>query len=56
MRQKNEKTLIKSKKNVAYPSYDELDAEVNEEKTQLVFTIKNEDNLVVNKVFRKPSK
>lgn len=56
LRQKNEKTLIKSKKNVAYPSYDELDAEVNEEKPQLVFTIKNEDNLVVKKVFRKPSK
>ncbi|WP_412984960.1 glycosyl hydrolase [Pontimicrobium sp. IMCC45349] len=55
-RQANENDLKKSKSSVSYPTYDELSAEVNEDKPQLVFTIKDASGNVVKKVFKKPSK
>jgi len=55
-RQKAEKKLIKDKKDVSYPSYQELYSELNEDKPELVFTIRNSNNKVVKKIYRKPSK
>ena len=55
-RQDTEKTLIKNKANINYPSYDELYQEKNEIEPKLVFTIKNSDGLVVKKVFKTPKK
>lgn len=51
-----EKDLIKNKRDVNYPSYDELKAEMNESQTELLFTIRNSENLVVKKISRKPTK
>tara|TARA_Y100000385_G_C13107846_1_gene649512 strand:- start:1358 stop:4618 length:3261 start_codon:yes stop_codon:yes gene_type:complete len=55
-RQKKEKELVKKGSNTPYPSYDELKAEVEEKAPQLVFTIKNEDGVVVKKIIKKSSK
>ena len=55
-RQKSEKELIKNKKDVSYPSYDNLYSESNEFKNRLIFTIKDSDGLVVKKVFKTPKK
>ncbi len=55
-RQKKEKELIKDEKDVSYPSYEELYNEINDEKPQLVFTIRNDKNKVIKKIFRSPSK
>ena len=55
-RQKKEKKQVKSEEDAPYPSYDELYAEVNEEKPNLIFTIKDASGKVVKKVFKKPSK
>ena len=55
-RQKAEKELIKDKIDVSYPSYQELYSELNEDKPELVFTIKNSNDKVVKKIYRKPSK
>ena len=53
-RQKSEKELIKSNKDVSYPSYENLYSESNEFKNKLIFTIKDSDGLVVKKVFKSP--
>ena len=55
-RQKKEKELIKSEEDTTYPSYEDLYAEVNEEKPKLLFTIKNSSGKVVKKIFKNPSK
>ena len=55
-RQKEEKKLIKDKKDVFYPSYNQLQNEVNEAKPELVFTIRDNKNNVVKKIYKKPSK
>ena len=49
-RQKAEKKLIKDKKDVSYPSYNQLQDEVNEAKPELVFTIRDNKNNVVKKI------
>lgn len=55
-RKTTEKDLVKNKRDVNYPSYDELKAEMNESKAELLFTIRNSENLVVKKISRKPTK
>ena len=55
-RKANEKDLVKNNRDVNYPSYDELKAEVNESQAELLFTIRNSENLVVKKISRKPTK
>lgn len=55
-RREVEKRSIEAEKDVSYPNYDQLKAEVNEEKAKLLFTIKDANNLVVKKVLRKPNK
>ncbi|OUR91871.1 glycosyl hydrolase [Flavobacteriales bacterium 34_180_T64] len=51
-----EKDLIKNEKDVIYPSHSELTAENDEDKTQLIFTIKNSNGLVVKKELKTPKK
>lgn len=51
-RQKKEKKLIKSGSDTPYPSYDALKAESEQEKEELVFTIKDAAGNVVKKQFR----
>ena len=55
-RRKKEQELIKDQKDVRYPSYDELKAEREEAKPQLVFTIRDGNGRVVKKEFREPSR
>ena len=55
-RTKEEKKLIKNKKDTFYPDYDSLKSEVEEQKPSLVFTIKNEAGKVIKKEFKKPKK
>ena len=55
-RRDNEKTLIEAKKDVSYPNYDALNAEMNENEAQLLFTIKNSNNQVIKKILEKPTK
>ena len=55
-RTKREKELIKNKKDVVYPDYDALKAEMEEREASLVFTIKNNKGQVVKKEFKKPKK
>ena len=55
-RQKAEKKLIKERKNVSYPTYNELFDEVNEAKPELVFTIRDNEENVVKKIYRSPTK
>ncbi len=55
-RQKRESKLIKDKKDVSYPTYNELYEENNEIMPQLVFTIKDKNGLVVKKIYRPLSK
>ncbi|MEL0008884.1 MAG: glycosyl hydrolase [Flammeovirgaceae bacterium] len=55
-RKTTEKDLVKNNRDVNYPSYDELKAEMNESKAELLFTIRNSENLVVKKISRKPTK
>ncbi|MDC8004258.1 glycosyl hydrolase [Aureisphaera galaxeae] len=54
-RQKREKKLIKDGKDTPYPSYDDLKAETEEGKAELVFTIKDASGKTVKKEF-KPAK
>ncbi|MAD98630.1 MAG: glycosyl hydrolase [Flavobacteriaceae bacterium] len=51
-RQKKEKALTKKGADTPYPTYDELNAEMNEGKEELVFTIKDPLSKVVKKEFR----
>ena len=55
-RQKTESKLIKDRKDVTYPSYEQLYDETNEILPQLVFTIKDQKDLVVKKIYRGLSK
>jgi len=55
-RQKEEKELIKSGSDTPYPTYDELNAEREEAKPELVFTIKDSQGKVVKKEFKPTSK
>lgn len=55
-RTKEEKALIKEKKNAVYPDYDALKAEMEEKKASLIFTIKDSNGKVVKKEFQKPKK
>lgn len=54
-RQKAEKKLVDANKDTPYPSYDQLKDEANEEASQLVFVIKDDQSKVVKKVYKKPS-
>lgn len=49
-RQKAEKEQIKEGKDVKYPTYDELEAERNEEAPYLLFTIQDTDGNVIRKL------
>jgi len=53
-RSEKEKELIKGRKDAPYPNYNQLKDERNEEKAQLVFTIKNSNGTVVKKEFKTP--
>ena len=55
-RQKAEKKLINDENDVDYPTYSELYNEINESKPELVFTIRDSENIVVKKIYRKLSK
>ncbi|WP_422104437.1 glycosyl hydrolase [Winogradskyella sp.] len=55
-RQKNEKELIKEGKDTPYPNYDNLKAETNDSKPELVFTIKDANGKVVKKEFKAAKK
>ncbi len=55
-RQKKEKELIKDGKDTPYPSYDDLKAEREEGKTELVFVIKDAGGKVVKKEFKAAKK
>lgn len=55
-RQKKEKKLIKEDKNVSYPDYNSLKAEVDEIKPQLIFTFKDSNGKVIKKIIKKPKK
>ena len=55
-RQEAEKEAAKSNGDNAYPSYEELLAETDEIKSELVFTIRNGQNEVVRKITKAPSK
>ncbi len=55
-RKKKEQKLIEEKKDVRYPTYDELKAEREEAEPQLVFTIRNAKGQVVKKEFQKPAR
>lgn len=55
-RQKKEKKLIKEGADTPYPTYDELKAEVNQPKEELVFTIKDASGKVVKKEFKSAKK
>jgi len=55
-RSKEEKDLIKNKKDTPYPTYDQLKAEKDEKEPQLVFTIKNPSGEVVKKEIKSPKK
>ncbi|MEA3477998.1 MAG: glycosyl hydrolase, partial [Bacteroidota bacterium] len=55
-RQSKEKELVKDKKPIPIPTMDELRAEEDEIAPYLVFTILDEDNNVVRKLTKKPSK
>ena len=55
-RQKAESKLIKDRKDVSYPSYEQLYDETNEILPQLVFTIKDQNDLVIKKIYRGLSK
>lgn len=56
IRQDKEKSLEKEKKDVFYPSMDELRAEINEEEVKLVWRIRNSDGKEVSRFTTSPSK
>jgi hypothetical protein len=55
-RMEAEKSLIKESKDVSYPSYDELKAEEEERKAELVFVVRDSKGDVVRRLTQKPSK
>ncbi len=55
-RKKKEKALIKKEKDTPYPTYDELQAEREEVKPELLFTIKDDAGTIVKKITKKPAK
>jgi len=55
-RQEKEKKLIKDNKDVSYPSYDELKAENEELKSELLFVIRDQEGEIIKKVAKKVGK
>jgi hypothetical protein len=55
-RQEKEKALEKDKKDVAYPSFDELKKEELEEKAQLIYVIRDAKGVEVKRLITSPSK
>lgn len=55
-RSKAEMALIKDKKDVSYPDYNQYKSENEEIAAELVFTIKDAEGIVVKKEYRKPEK
>jgi photosystem II stability/assembly factor-like uncharacterized protein len=55
-RKEKEKNLFKDKKPIPYPTWDELRAEDNEEKSYLLFTIFDEQGNVIRKLTTSPGK
>ncbi|MEM6718162.1 MAG: glycosyl hydrolase [Bacteroidota bacterium] len=55
-RQKNDKKLVKTGSDAPYPSYNDLVAEANEGKPELMFTIKDTNGNIIKKEFRGVSK
>ncbi len=55
-RSKTEKELIKDKKDVSYPNYNQYKAEKDEKAAELIFTIKDASGNVVKKEYKKPAK
>jgi photosystem II stability/assembly factor-like uncharacterized protein len=55
-RQKKDKGLTKEGKDASYPSYEALKAENEEDKPELVFTIKDANGKVVKKTFKSAKK
>ncbi|MDH3652573.1 MAG: glycosyl hydrolase, partial [Saprospiraceae bacterium] len=53
-RQKAEKDLVKENKDVSYPTYDDLIAEVTEEKPKIYFTVKNSNGEIIRKLSTTP--
>ncbi|MEO0469650.1 MAG: glycosyl hydrolase, partial [Bacteroidota bacterium] len=49
-RQKKEKELVKNGEAVPYPSFEEMEAEDNEEKPYLLFTVKSSDGEIVRRL------
>ncbi len=54
IRIEKEKELVKNRKDAAYPDYNALKAEMDEEEPSLVFTIRNDKGQIVKKEFKKP--
>lgn len=56
VRQEKEKEQEKNKEAVAFPSFDELRAEKEEEKTKLIWIIRNNNNEEIRRIISSPSK
>ncbi|MFT6807325.1 MAG: photosystem II stability/assembly factor-like uncharacterized protein/uncharacterized protein YukE [Saprospiraceae bacterium] len=56
IRQEKEKENKKNKSDNSYPSYEELTAEVNESKAQILFSISDASGSVIRKILNKPGK
>ncbi len=55
-RKEAEKELIREKQDVSYPSYEELTAEVNEEKPKIYFEVRDIEGNIVRKLSANPKK
>ena len=55
-RQENEKALEKNKKDVAYPSFEDIRKEEQEEKASLIYIIRNNEGQEVKRLINQPSK
>jgi photosystem II stability/assembly factor-like uncharacterized protein len=55
-RQEKEKALEKDKKDVSYPSFDEIRKEEQEEKASLIYIIRNAEGQEVKRLISQPSK
>ncbi len=53
-RKEKEKELLKEKKDIAYPSYEDLVGEINEEKAMLYFVITDDQGNIVRKLSTAP--
>jgi len=55
-RKKKESKLLKDKKDIYYPTYDELKKEEEQINPELVFTIRDENSEIIKKIFKPVSK